>query len=79
MSGIPVPRNGPGRLRTSPSPCWSAGPTHPAIRSHLRRRGIRAAPQPLDQIGPACGEAVRSGDRPPDFDVYYKRLVRLAA
>jgi transposase len=43
-------------------------PTPPAIRAHLRERGIVAViPQPSDQIGHRLGRGSRGG-RPPAFD-----------
>ncbi|MFF5160772.1 IS5 family transposase [Streptomyces sp. NPDC000348] len=53
MSRIRVPRTGPGRPRTRPLAVLADHAySSRAIRSHLRRRGIRAViPQPSDQIG----------------------------
>lgn len=69
MSRIRVPRSGPGRPRTRPL-ALLADRAHSsrAIRSHLRRRGIRAViPQPSDQIGHRLRRGRRRG-RPPGFD-----------
>ncbi|MER7408482.1 IS5 family transposase [Streptomyces sp. NPDC000070] len=69
MSRIRVPRRGPGRPRTRPlavlaDRAYSAR----AIRTHLRRRGIRAViPQPSDQVGHRLRRG-RFGGRPPGFD-----------
>ncbi|MFI1067586.1 IS5 family transposase [Streptomyces spororaveus] len=69
MTAIRVPRSGTGRPRTRPDivladrACSSR-----AIRSHLRRRGIRAViPQPSDQVGHRLRRG-SAGGRPPTFD-----------
>lgn len=69
MSRIRVPRTGPGRPRTRPLAVLAdRAYSSRAIRSHLRRRGIRAViPQPSDQIGHRLRRG-RLGGRPPDFD-----------
>ncbi|MEU8472076.1 IS5 family transposase [Streptomyces sp. NPDC029006] len=76
MSRIRVPRNGPGRPRTRPLALLAdRAYSSRAIRSHLRRRGIRAViPQPSDQIGHRLRRG-RQGGRPPGFDreVYKQR------
>lgn len=69
MTGIRVPRGGPGRPRTRPDAvladrAYSSRP----IRSRLRRRGIRAViPQPSDQVGHRQRRG-RAGGRPPALD-----------
>ncbi|MGW4413377.1 IS5 family transposase [Streptomyces misionensis] len=69
MSRIRVPRTGPGKPRTRPLAVLAdRAYSSRAIRSHLRRWGIRAViPQPSDQVGhrPRRG---RLGGRPPSFD-----------
>ncbi|MFG3270003.1 IS5 family transposase [Streptomyces luteogriseus] len=69
MSRIRVPRTGPGRPRTRPLAVLAdRAYSSRAIRSHLRRRGIRAViPQPSDQIGHRLRRG-RLGGRPPGFD-----------
>uniref|UniRef100_UPI0040403AE3 IS5 family transposase n=1 Tax=Streptomyces sp. f51 TaxID=1827742 RepID=UPI0040403AE3 len=69
MAGIRVPRSGPGRPRTRPDAVLAdRAYSSRAIRSHLRRRGIRAViPQPSDQIGHRLRRG-RAGGRPPVFD-----------
>ncbi|MFF4246949.1 IS5 family transposase [Streptomyces sp. NPDC001822] len=69
MAGIRVPRSGPGRPRTRPDAVLAdRAYSSRAIRSHLRRRGIRAViPQPSDQIGHRLRRG-RAGGRPPAFD-----------
>ncbi len=68
MSRIRVPRSGLGRPRTRPlAPPADRACSSRAIRSHLRRRGIRAViPQPPDQISHRLRRG-RTG-RPPGFD-----------
>lgn len=69
MARIRVPRTGLGRPRTRPTMVLAdrAYPSR-AIRSHLRRRRIRAViPQPSDQIGHRLRRGRQSG-RPPGFD-----------
>ncbi|MFD5714740.1 IS5 family transposase, partial [Streptomyces pharetrae] len=76
MSRIGVPRTGPGRPRTRPLAVLAdRAYSSRAIRSHLRRRGIRAViPQPSDQVGHRLRRG-RLGGRPPGFDseVYKQR------
>ncbi|MGW5617130.1 IS5 family transposase [Streptomyces sp. NPDC003877] len=69
MSRIRVPRTGPGRPRTRPVAVLAdRAYSSRAIRSHLRRRGIRAViPQPSDQVGHRLRRG-RLGGRPPGFD-----------
>ncbi|MEU5281720.1 IS5 family transposase [Streptomyces asoensis] len=69
MSRIRVPRSGPGRPRTRPFAVLAdRAYSSRAIRTHLRRRGIRAViPQPSDQIGHRLRRG-RQGGRPPGFD-----------
>ncbi|MFC5639569.1 transposase [Streptomyces bullii] len=67
MSRIRVPRTGPGRPRTRPLAVLAdRAYSSRAIRSHLRRRDIRAViPQPSDQVGhpPAARPARRPSAR----------------
>ncbi|MCM9077130.1 IS5 family transposase [Streptomyces spororaveus] len=76
MARIRVPRTGTGRPRTRPFVVLAdRAYSSRAIRSHLRRRGIRAViPQPSDQIGHRLRRGHRGG-RPPGFDreVYKQR------
>ncbi|MFD6192062.1 IS5 family transposase [Streptomyces sp. NPDC060275] len=69
MSRVRVPRTGPGRPRTRPLAVLAdRAYSSRAIRSHLRRRGIRAViPQPSDQVGHRLRRG-RLGGRPPGFD-----------
>ncbi|MFE0256191.1 IS5 family transposase [Streptomyces sp. NPDC059010] len=69
MARIRVPRRGPGRPRTRPLAVLAdRAYSSRAIRSHLRRRGIRAViPQPSDQIGHRLRRG-QLGGRPPGFD-----------
>ncbi|MFJ1980102.1 IS5 family transposase [Streptomyces albogriseolus] len=69
MSRIRVPRTGPGRPRTRPLAVLAdRAYSSRAIRSHLRRRGIRAViPQPSDQVGHRLRRG-RLGGRTPGFD-----------
>ncbi|MFK0017020.1 IS5 family transposase [Streptomyces sp. NPDC091027] len=69
MARIRVPRSGPGRPRTRPFAVLAdRAYSSRAIRSHLRRRGIRAViPQPSDQLGHRLRRG-RHGGRPPGFD-----------
>lgn len=69
MAAIRVPRGRPGRPRTRPDTVLAdRAYSSRAIRSHLRRRGIRAGiPQPSDQIGHRLRRG-RAGGRPPAFD-----------
>lgn len=76
MSGIRVPRSGPGRPRTRPDTVLAdRAYSSRAIRKHLRQRGVRAViPQPSDQAGHRRRRG-RSGGWPPAFDaeVYKQR------
>nr|WP_259305524.1 IS5 family transposase [Streptomyces sp. EAG2] len=69
MAAIRVPRSRPGRPRTRPDAVLAdRAYSSRAIRSHLRRRGIRAViPQPSDQVGHRLRRG-RDGGRPPAFD-----------
>ncbi|MDX5569763.1 IS5 family transposase [Streptomyces sp. ID05-04B] len=69
MASIRVPRCGPGRPRTRPDAVLAdRAYSSRAIRSHLRRRGIRAViRQPSDQVGHGLRRGRASG-RPPAFD-----------
>ncbi|MFE5614425.1 IS5 family transposase [Streptomyces sp. NPDC056524] len=69
MAAIRVPRSGPGRPRTRPDAVLAdRAYSSRAIRSHLLRRGIRAAiPQSSDQIGHRLRRG-SAGGRPPAFD-----------
>ena len=69
MARIRVPREGPGRPRTRPTAVLAdRAYSSRAIRSHLRRRGVRAViPQPSDQVGHRVRRGSRGG-RPPSFD-----------
>ncbi|MFI7340735.1 IS5 family transposase [Streptomyces sp. NPDC050085] len=69
MAGIRVPRSGLGRPRTRPDAVLEdRAYSSRAIRSHLRRRGIRAViPQPSDQVRHRLRRG-RTGGRPPSFD-----------
>jgi transposase len=69
MAQIRVPRNGGGRPRTRPTTVIAdRAYSSRAIRSHLRRRNIRAViPQPDGQIGHRLRRG-RHGGRPPGFD-----------
>ncbi|MFF7274451.1 IS5 family transposase [Streptomyces griseorubiginosus] len=69
MSRIRVPRTGSGRPRTRPLAVLAdRAYSSRAIRSHLRRRGIRAViPQPSDQVGHRLRRG-QLGGRPPGFD-----------
>ncbi|WP_406459461.1 transposase [Streptomyces sp. NBC_00876] len=67
-AGIRIPRSGPGRPRTRPTTVLAdRAYSSRAIRGHLRRRGIRAHPQPADQIGHHLRQGLAAG-RPPSFD-----------
>ncbi|MEV2235512.1 IS5 family transposase [Streptomyces phaeochromogenes] len=76
MSRIRVPRTGPGRPRTRPLAILADRVySSRAIRTHLRRQGIRAViPQRSDQVGHRLRRG-RLGGRPPGFDseAYKKR------
>ena len=69
MAGIRIGRRGPGRPRTRPGQVLGdKAYSSRAIRSHLRRRGIRAViPEPADQAGHRAKRGSRGG-RPPGFD-----------
>jgi transposase len=69
MARIKVPRTRFGRPRTRPTMVLAdRAYSSRAIRSHLRRRQIRAViPQPSDQIGHRLRRG-RQGGRPPGFD-----------
>ena len=69
MDRLKIARRGPGRPRTRPGRVLAdKAYSSKAIRSHLRRRRIKATiPEPADQI---CGRRGRGsrGGRPPAFD-----------
>ncbi|WP_344895986.1 IS5 family transposase [Streptosporangium longisporum] len=69
MAAIKVPRVGPGRPRTRPDRVRAdKAYSSQAIRSHLRRRGIRATiPEPADRVQGRLRRGSRGG-RPPAFD-----------
>jgi transposase len=69
MAGIRIRRNGAGRPRTRPGQVLGdKAYSSRAIRSHLRRRRIRASiPEPVDQRANRQRRASMGG-RPPDFD-----------
>ncbi|MET7295704.1 IS5 family transposase [Streptomyces griseoloalbus] len=69
MSRIRGPRTGPGRPRTRPLAVLAdRAYSSRAIRSHLRRRNIRAViPQPSGQVRHRVRRG-RLGGRPPGFD-----------
>jgi transposase len=69
MASIGVPRSGPGRPRTRPDAVLAdRAYSSRAIRSHLRRRGIRAviSSRPT-RSATVCGEAAPEADRPPSM------------
>ncbi|MEU3529320.1 IS5 family transposase [Streptomyces sp. NPDC038707] len=70
LARIRVPRSGPGRPRTRPHIVLAdRAYSSRAIRSYLRRRGIRAViPQPSGQVRHRLRRG-RTGGRPPAFDV----------
>jgi transposase len=76
MARIRVRRSGPRRPRTRPAAVLAdRAYSSPAIRTYLRRRGIRAViPQPSDQVGHRWRRG-RQGGRPSGFDreVYKQR------
>ncbi|MGH9248615.1 MAG: IS5 family transposase [Acidimicrobiales bacterium] len=75
MAGIRIGRLGPGRPRTRPDRVLSdKAYSSRAIRSHLRKRGIKATiAEPADQQGHRARRG-RAGGRPPQFDTeHYKR------
>jgi transposase len=78
MAGIRIRRRGPGRPRTRPGQVLAdKAYSSRAIRSQLRRRGIRATiPQPADQIRNRAARGRRAG-RPPAFNAedYQQRNV----
>ena len=78
MDAISVPRRGPGRPRRRPQRVLAdKAYSSRAIRSWLRRRGIRATiPQPSDQHAHRKRRGSRGG-RPPAFDraIYRQRNV----
>jgi transposase len=69
MSRVRVPHTGPERPRTRPVAVLAdRAYSSRAIRSHLRRRGIRAViPQASDPVGHRLQRG-RLGGRPPGFD-----------
>jgi transposase len=69
MERLKVARRGPGRPRTRPGRVLAdKAYSSTAIRSHLRRRRIRATiPEPADQIRNRRNRGSRGG-RPPAFD-----------
>ena len=69
MAGIRIGRRGPGRPRTRPGVVLAdKAYSSRAIRSHLRRRAIRAViPEPSDQIRHRADRGSLGG-RPPRFD-----------
>lgn len=76
MAAIRIGRRRGGRARTRPGRVLAdKAYSSRAIRSHLRKRGIRATiPQPADQIAARVRRG-RKGGRPPAFDaeVYKQR------
>ncbi|MER5379282.1 IS5 family transposase [Streptomyces sp. NPDC002688] len=76
MARVRAPRSRPGRPRTRPLAVLAdRAYSSRAIRSHLRRRGIRASSRsPSDQIGHRLRRG-RRGGRPPGFDaeIYKQR------
>lgn len=69
MAAVKVGRRGPGRPRTCPGRVLAdKAYSSKAIRSHLRRRHIKATiPEPADQIASRARRGSRGG-RPPAFD-----------
>jgi len=69
MADLRIRRRGPGRPRTRPSRVLAdKAYSSRAIRSHLRRRKIKAViPEPSDQINNRQRKGSRGG-RPPGFD-----------
>lgn len=69
MDRIRIPRKGQGRPRTRPGRVLAdKAYSSKAIRTHLRRRGIKAViPEPADQIKNRARKG-RRGGRPPAFD-----------
>jgi transposase len=69
MAGIRIRRRGRGRPRTRPAQVLGdKAYSSRAIRSHLRRRRIRATiPEPADQRANRLRRG-RKGGRPPGFD-----------
>lgn len=78
MAGIHIRRTGRGRPRTRPGRVLSdKAYSNRAVRSHLRRRQIRATiPEPASQQAHRLHRA-RKGGRPPKFDpeIYKQRNV----
>ena len=75
MGRLKVARRGGGRPRTRPARVLAdKAYSSRAIRSHLRRRGIRATiPEPADQIRGRLRRGAKGG-RPPAFDPHaYKQ------
>lgn len=68
MDRIRIPRKGQGRPRTRPGRVLAdKAYSSKAIRTHLRRRGIKAViPEPADQIKNRARKG--RGGRPPAFD-----------
>jgi transposase len=74
MAALRIRRRGPGRPRTRPARLLAdKAYSNAAIRSHLRRRHIKATiPEPADQVRNRQARG-RRGGRPPAFDpVAYK-------
>jgi transposase len=74
MAALRIRRRGPGRPRTRPARLLAdKAYSNAAIRSHLRRRHIKAViPEPADQVRNRQARG-RRGGRPPAFDpVAYK-------
>jgi transposase len=78
MARIRIPRPGRGRPRTRPDRVLAdKAYSSRAIRSHLRRRKIKATiPEPADQVNNRARKGSRGG-RPPGFDkqLYKQRNV----
>lgn len=75
MAGIHIGRRGPGRPRTRPDRVLAdKAYSSRAIRTHLRKRGIKATiPEPCDQTRHRAKRGSKGG-RPPGFDPQaYKR------
>jgi transposase len=69
MGRLKIARRGPGRPRTRPGRLLAdKAYSSQAIRSHLRRRRIKATiPEPADQVRGRLRRG-RRGGRPPKFD-----------
>lgn len=69
MGRLSIARRGPGRPRTRPGRVLAdKAYSSKAIRSHLRRRGIKATiPEPSEQKNGRTRRG-RDGGRPPAFD-----------